>query len=202
MNAAIRTPLVLPVAGAVTVGLFLLMRSLVDIGPVSFDEAIDRPSIEIDVGVPDTEVDRTRRPNLPEPVDPPPAPETTPVDRAVPDSGQLVGVTPAPPIDRTELTPTGGTFAADGNPIPVVRINPVYPDNLAIRGVEGQCTMLFDIMPDGRTANVRAINCTNTGFANASVRAVERWRYSPQVRNGQPEIYHGATTQLIFRLET
>ena len=106
-----------------------------------------------------------------------------------------------PVIDSPTLSSTEVIFSRDGNPTPVVRINPSYPTLMAERGIEGQCDMIFDILPNGTTTNVRVLSCTNRAFERTSVRAVERWRYNPQVRNGQPITFQGARTQLLYALE-
>ncbi|MBR9824838.1 MAG: TonB family protein [Alphaproteobacteria bacterium] len=201
MHTAVRTPIVLPLAAAVTAGLFVMMRSLIDIGPVVFEDIVERPPVEINVVEPDTEPRHTLEMEIPEPLAMPDLPDVSPVEPAVPD-GQGPGlIAQLPEPSRDGISIDARPVATDGNPIPVVRINPSYPPRLAERGVEGQCDMLFDIMPDGTTANVRALTCTNTGFERASIQAVQNWRYSPFMRNGEPEVYRGATTQLIYRME-
>jgi len=202
VTAYMRTPLVLPFAAIITVALFLLMRSLIDIGPVPVIEAEETPPIEMNVEVDDREPDRTPPLDAVEPVEPPPPVRTSEVEPAVPDAGNPVENFTAPPVDRPDLGDLSGPFRVDGDPTPTVRVNPVYPDIMAQRGIEGQCTMMFDIMPNGRTSNVRALNCTHRGFERASIRAIENWRYDPQIRNGEPVIYRGASTQLIYELES
>ncbi len=201
MNIALRTPLVLPLAAGVTVGLFLMMRALIDIGPVTFEEAAPDLQIEMNLEVPDAEARGGREMPEPEPIDPPPAVRPSPVDPAVPDQTASMENYDVPAIEPPRVTNTTGPIRLDGNPTPVVRINPVYPDNLAMRGVEGQCDMIFDILPNGTTTNVRVLSCSNRGFERASIRAIERWRYNPQVRNGAPTTYQGARTQLLYALE-
>ena len=201
MNIALRTPLVLPLAAGVTVGLFLMMRALIDIGPVTFEEAAPDLQIEMNLEVPDAEARGSREMPEPEPIDPPPAVRPSPVDPAVPDQTASMENYDVPAIEPPRVTNTTGPIRLDGNPTPVVRINPVYPDILAMRGVEGQCDMIFDILPNGTTTNVRVLSCSNRGFERASIRAIERWRYNPQVRNGAPTTYQGARTQLLYALE-
>ena len=201
MNIALRTPLVLPLAAGMTVGLFLMMRALIDIGPVTFEEAAPDLQIEMNLEVPDAEARGGREMPEPEPIDPPPAVRPSPVDPAVPDQTASMENYDVPAIEPPRVTNTTGPIRLDGNPTPVVRINPVYPDNLAMRGIEGQCDMIFDILPNGTTSNVRVLSCSNRGFERASIRAIERWRYNPQVRNGAPTTYQGARTQLLYALE-
>ena len=202
MNTALRTPLVLPLAAGVTVGLFLMMRALIDIGPVVFEEAPPPLQVEMNFEVPDEEPRGGRTmPDLGD-IDPPPPVRPSEVERAVPEAGDEMARYDVPVLDTPDLRSNDVNFNRDGDPTPVVRINPSYPGRLADRGIEGQCDMMFDILPDGTTANVRALNCTNSGFERTSIRAIQRWRYNPQVRNGEPSTYRGARTQLIYALDT
>lgn len=201
MNTALRTPLVLPLAAGATVGLFLLMRALIDIGPVVFEEAPPELRVEMNLEVEPYNHTRHREFIEPEAIDPPPAVRPTPVDPAVPDETASMVNYDVPTIDPPVVRNTSGPIRVDGDPTPVVRINPAYPTNLAQRGIEGQCDMIFDILPNGTTANVRALSCSNRGFERASVSAIQRWRYNPQVRNGQPITYQGARTQLLYSLD-
>lgn len=201
MTSMLRTPLVLPVAGAVTVGLFLMMRGLIDIGPVEPEEAPDPLEVVLSFEVAPVEPKpRIEIDEIPE-VEAPPPIERIPVETGAPDGEFLNTRYELPPVDPsvTDIA-SNGTFSADGNPVPLVRIEPVYPARPAERGLEGQCMMIFDITPQGTTANVRALSCSNTGFEQSSINAVRRWRYSPQVENGQPTTFRGATTQLVYRL--
>ena len=71
---SVRTPLVLPVAGAVTVGLFLLMRQLIDIGPYVPEPVEEMPPLQIRFEVDPVEIeDRVEMTEFTE-LDPPPRP--------------------------------------------------------------------------------------------------------------------------------
>lgn len=201
MNTALRTPLVLPLAAGVTVGLFLLMRALIDIGPVVFEEAPPDLEVVMNFEVADADIRTTTVMPEPEPVEPPPAVRTTPVDRAVPTETDTMANYEVPAIEAPTLSTSEVNIRRDGDPTPVVRINPAYPSNLAQRGIEGQCDLIFDILPNGTTANVRVLSCSNRGFERASVSAIQRWRYNPQVRDGAPITYRGARTQLLYSLD-
>ncbi|WP_417477436.1 energy transducer TonB [Maricaulis sp.] len=198
---SLRMPLIMPIAAIITVALFLLMRQLIDIGPVHPVVETDTPDLVIKFEPVDTPPDRDRDLIIVDPVAPPPAPpvlETTsgPVDSVV-SMGEYV----MPTIARAEISGPGSMVVTERDPVPVVRVQPVYPARAAERRLEGQCTVLFDITPQGRTANVRSLDCTSSLFERASVNAVANWRYNPQVEAGQPVMYRGATTQLVFRLD-
>ncbi|WP_417468850.1 energy transducer TonB [Maricaulis sp.] len=198
---SLRMPLILPLAAIVTVGLFLMMRQLIDTGPARPVAEVEPPAVVIRFEPIDAEIDRSPDIIHVEPVAPPPArpatdAPTSPVD-ALPGSGGHV----VAPVGRSEISGPGSIVITQREPVPVVRVQPMYPPRAAERRLEGQCSVLFDITPQGTTTNVRALDCTSSLFERASVNAVANWRYSPQIEAGQPTMYRGATTQLVFRLD-
>lgn len=196
----LRTPMVLPIAGAITVGLFLLMRDLIAVPMVERVQEVDTPRFVINE-VPDDETPDVRVTLVDIPaVEPPP-----PVTRLVIETTLPTGVTDGishvlPPVDPVEVRNTDGLVPIDRSPVPVVRIEPVYPASEASRGNSGSCTVMFDITPQGTTTNIRPVTCDSRGFEQATLNAVSRWRYNPQVENGQPILFRGATTRLDYRL--
>lgn len=197
---SLRMPIVLPLATIVTVGLFLMMRQLIDIGPVPTRVVEDRPAIEINFDVDPVEPNHNTEPEYVETLPPPPAEPiehfTSAVD-AVPSTDSYV----MPRIEPANIGGPTGIVIAERDPSPIVRVQPVYPMRASERMLEGQCTMMFDITPQGTTTNVRALNCSSSLFESASLNAIAHWRYNPQVEDGQPTMFRGATTQLVYRLD-
>lgn len=196
-----RTPMVLPVAGAITVGLFLLMRDLIAVPGVERVEVAELPPVEINFDVVDIEPDRTRRPDLVEVVAPPPMPTIETPRSAAPDNPGLGGNFVLPPVATTDVSLRRGLVSPDRSPVPIVRIEPVYPAREASRGNSGSCTVIFDITPLGQTTNIRPMTCDSHAFEQATMNAVSRWRYNPQIENGEPILFRGATTRLDYRLD-
>jgi protein TonB len=201
MTAFIRTPLVLPLAAAATIGLFIGMRALIDIGDVRPAEAEELPDIVlIEMPIDEPAV----RPDWLETIEeitPPPPPQQVDQDVVAVTSLDTGTSFSPPPIDPPEVEHgRGGLQTPERSPTPIVRIEPVFPARMAERGLDGQCTLVFDITPSGTTANVRVLSCSNTGFERASTTAVQRWRYDPQIQNGEAVMFRGATTQLVYRL--
>jgi len=196
----LRLPLILPLAAIMTVGLFLMMRQLIDIGPVRPVAEVEPPAVVIRFDPVEAEIDRSPDMIEIEPIAPLPAPPTletsvSPVD-AVPGTGGHV----VAPVGHSEISGSGSVIISQREPVPVVRVQPIYPPRAAERGLEGQCSVLFDITPQGTTTNVRALDCSSSLFERASISAVADWRYNPQIEAGQPTMFRGATTQLVFRL--
>ncbi|WP_420431513.1 energy transducer TonB [Hyphobacterium sp.] len=81
------------------------------------------------------------------------------------------------------------------------RVLPDYPIRALERGLEGYCQLEFDVGPDGTPINVGVNDCSHTIFERNSVRAVERWRYSPQIRDGLAVTQTGLRTRIDFNLD-
>ena len=202
MSTATRLPLVLPVAGAITIGLFVMMNGLIYVEEVRLEQPVNVPDFHMaDIPI-EPDPDIRLAPEPPEPIDPPPPPpdfstDSMPVDPV----GDTIRYQ-APPIGGPDIVTNDGLLRTTSNPQPVVRIEPTYPSRAQMRGTEGQCTLVFDITTGGRTANIRASACTSSVFEQSSIRAVANWRYNPQIRDGQPTLYQGATTVLVFRMSS
>jgi TonB family protein len=72
--------------------------------------------------------------------------------------------------------------AAETKPLmPIVRIEPRYPEQAANNGIEGYVDLSFVITNDGKTQDITVIDSKPAGvFDEVVVAAVERWRYQPQ----------------------
>ena len=58
----------------------------------------------------------------------------------------------------------------------------------------------FDVAPDGRTTNVRALESTDRCFERHAVEAVEAWSYKPAMRDGAPSLRRGVRTMIKFEV--
>ena len=79
-----------------------------------------------------------------------------------------------------------GTTSADQQLMPLVRINPEYPEGAKMRGTEGYVILEFTITTSGSVRDPRVLKAEPSSvFNRAAIQAVRRWKYSPQVENGQ-----------------
>jgi protein TonB len=84
----------------------------------------------------------------------------------------------------------GGSFS-DGDIIPLVAIQPVYPRRAAERGLEGYCVVSFTITTAGTTRDIAEEECTSSIFSSASIRAAEKLKYKPRIIDGRAvEVAH------------
>lgn len=114
------------------------------------------------------------------------------------------------PTDITLVTPpttvpvgpdTSG-FGSDTEATPVLRVNPIYPDRLAAREIEGWVRVRFNISVTGTVLDAIVVDGEPMGaFDDAALDAIKRWRYNPKVENGAAVERRGVETMLRFTLE-
>lgn len=179
----------LPIAAAVTVGLFVMMSNVLQDGD-ELPPTIDYQDITINAKVPPPNgpkdpptIDISTLPDAPEPII---TTRNEPTDRPRP----IKSEPPAPPKGPTGFTP-GGT----GNYIPIHRVEPNYPNNCLSRGLEGSVIVEFDLTPEGGVMNPRIFSSSNRCFNRAVINAVTRWRYS-----APGSIIRNIRTTLTFNL--
>ncbi len=196
----LRTTAALGVAAVVTVGLFMLMRSLiwVDVPPPPVVQEV--PPIEIAMVPPDEPAQRVQLFEELDPVDPPPL-----NPRIEADPSENPGTSPIGPVTPTiRVEPDADSMRAVVMPPPplTLRVPPAYPRREQAQGREGSCIIQYDILANGRTANARALDCDSVGFERASLAAVDQWRHA--VASGVPGdqiVRQGVQTRLDFRME-
>ena len=80
---------------------------------------------------------------------------------------------------------------------PIFRQPPVMP---ARAERSGHCDVIFDVNADGATYNVQVLTCSQNLFARASVKAAHKWKYRPQIIDGQAQDRRGVRTTITFSL--
>ncbi|MEE2527021.1 energy transducer TonB [Hyphobacterium sp. HN65] len=203
MGSIVRLFIGIPVAIIITFGLFMLMRTLISVDEVEFEEAgedltfdITQEVEELNARTRDTSIDDVQQ------VDPPPPPPQVERQAAdLPSESLSTIVGNIPEFDTPELNSGNVSFnVSDRDAQPLVRIPPQYPVRAAERGTEGYCDMTFNVSPDGTPVDIQATYCTSSLFERSSVRAVERWRYSQRIVDGVPQMRRGVVTRIEYEL--
>jgi protein TonB len=74
----------------------------------------------------------------------------------------------------------------EGDLLPLVRIEPVYPQLALSRGIEGRVKARILIKTDGSVESVEILEADPPRlFDRAVIRAVQRWKFAPRVVDGQ-----------------
>ena len=91
---------------------------------------------------------------------------------------------------------------SDRDVIPLVRIEPDYPQRAAQRGLEGYVVVRFTITPAGTIKDPSVVESEPKGvFDAAALKAVMRWKYNPKIEEGTAVERRGVQVRLTFQLE-
>jgi protein TonB len=80
----------------------------------------------------------------------------------------------------------GGGGGLDRDMVPLVRIEPNYPTQAQQRGLEGWVHVRFTVTGAGTVKNVRVLKSSDQVFETSTIRAVEQWKFQPQMDAGKP----------------
>lgn len=100
--------------------------------------------------------------------------------------GQAPPKTPAPGARRSppQRIRVGGNVRATKL---VHQVNPVYPEELQQKGIQGVVLMEVIISKDGSVGAIRVLNkLIDPGLVESATEAVKQWYYEPTLLNGQP----------------
>ncbi len=187
-------------AAVITVALVLLMHELINKQWEAPDEH-DRIKFS-DVRMPDRDIETQYDQEKPEnPDDPEDVPDIPEPDFDAPDvSAEAVNIA-APTVDST-IDVSFGNFKSDGEYLPIVRVEPIYPTRAASRGVEGYVIMEFTVTSNGSVTDPVVVEAEPSSiFNSAAERAVLKWKYKPRVVDGVPVDVPGVRTMLTFKLD-
>lgn len=198
MKNVIRWILGFPVAALVTIGLFILMMTLIaeefkpqeKLATASFDI---NPTVEdIKVIKRDTKVKQVKKVVTP----PPPTIERQQAAKPQERIASLEGAIPdfeAPKIDRKNFK----IAVSDRDAQPLVRIPPIMPPRAE---KSGHCRVKFDVSPEGAPFNVTTTFCTQRLFERATIKSVQRWKYNPKIVDGRAVARNGVENKVTYRL--
>lgn len=96
----------------------------------------------------------------------------------------------------------GGAGSTDSDIVPIVKVNPQYPREAAMKGLEGYVQLNVDIQKDGSVSNVRIVNSSpRRVFDRAAVSAASKYKYRPQIRDGKPVLVQNFGIQIDFKID-
>jgi protein TonB len=193
----------------VALALFLLMHTLIS-GDANRNRDRD-DSVRLDfIQVDQDEIENIRKrtpPPKPEPPKKPPPPPKLTVDSAdrpqqpmpdmqMPKIDLGIGAGSGPYLGNW----SAGDGSAEGDVIPIVRIEPQFPREALIKGIEGWVVVEFTIEPDGTVSDPRVVDSNPRRiFDRNAIRAIYKWKFKPRIVDGQP-VARRATQRLDFTL--
>ncbi len=177
-----------------TISIFFIMQWLIDVGDVELDST----SIKIaDVTMPERELELLMDMERPQEEEPPP--ETMPPE---------FDMTPPAEVDSSAARPNlgfkgkkAGVFA-DGSYVPIFQVPPVYPRRALERGIEGCVMLKFTVTKVGSTRDPSVEWAVPPGiFDRAAMRSALKYKYKPQIRDGEAIEVPNVRTVVIFKIE-
>ena len=177
-----------------TVAIFYIMQWLIDVGDVQLDDK----SIKIaDVTMPERELELMMDMERPQEEEPPP--ETMPPE---------FDMTPPADLDTSAARPhlgfkgkKAGVFA-DGSYVPIFQVPPVYPRRALERGIEGCVMLKFTVTKVGSTKEPEVEWSVPPGiFDRAAMRSALKYKYKPQIRDGEAIEVPNVRTIIVFKIE-
>ncbi|MDU8501337.1 TonB family protein [Pseudomonas syringae] len=87
--------------------------------------------------------------------------------------------------------------------VPLVKTAPDYPAAALENELEGDCTVEYDLLPNGTITAARLVKglCDASHFGTASLKAAAGFRYSPQEADGHPVKVIGVRNTFHYRLQ-
>lgn len=192
----------LGLAAVVTFGVFVMMHKLIDANMLAPTKPEEVPVIDLVFEPEDAKVnERQKIEPLPEPVTQPPRSVPDVPDDSNTDTTLFTVDIGAPELDVDPATMTGN-FQGDQETRPVVRMQPKYPTAAARDGVEGWVILSFSIDKVGNVIDIEVVDAEPKRiFDREARRALAKWKYKPQLVDGQPVVRTGLEVQLDFSLQ-
>jgi protein TonB len=89
----------------------------------------------------------------------------------------------------------------DRDALPLVRVEPEYPPQARQRKLEGWVQVRFTISTAGSVKDAAVVKSSHGMFERNAVKAVNQWKYQPQLRGGKPIEAPGQQVVVRFRME-
>ena len=186
-------------AFVITVGLFVVMFSLIKMSETPLDE--EKATKIADFTMPDVDIEvnveaKVEKPEDPE--EPPPELDTPQVENINVDTSLNVNFAPKVEVKIG----AGGMSATDGEYLPIVKVAPIYPNRANSRGIEGYCIVEYTVTTTGATKDAVAVDCQPSGyFERASIKAAGKFKYKPRVSDGTPIEVAGVRNKFTYELQ-
>lgn len=186
--------------GVVTFGLLMLMRAVIANPEAALEEGVQGHIVELVQVLEDQDVLVEDR--LP---DPPPPPDEPPPDLPPPsvDNSVSVGIDigAVQVQSSVDLSDAGG-FSRDGEYLPIIKVQPIYPRRALARGLEGFVLLEFVVTETGSVRDPVVIEAQPPGiFDRAAINAALKFKYKPKMVDGKPVAVAGVRNNIKFELK-
>ncbi|CAH8210319.1 MULTISPECIES: energy transducer TonB [Vibrio] len=203
----LRLFIALPFAGIISLALFSFMSWMIDNGHQRVTESAQALSFTMIMVEQEQDLQRRQR-SLPEPLQLPEPPPQSPVTQAQTVAVETLAANALPALGLDTVmngvaisAPTFGDFGTNQQAMPLYRVEPVYPAKALKRSVEGFVTLSFTIDEMGKATNIKVVEAKPVRmFEREAIQAVKKWKYQPQIVDGQAISQNGQTVTVEFKI--
>ncbi|MDE1311024.1 energy transducer TonB [Vibrio aestuarianus subsp. cardii] len=203
----LRLFIALPFAGIISLALFSFMSWMIDNGHQRVTESAQALSFTMIMVEQEQDLQRRQR-SLPEPLQLPEPPPQSPVTQAQTVAVETLAANALPALGLDTVmngvaisAPTFGDFGTNQQAMPLYRVEPVYPAKALKRSVEGFVTLSFTIDEMGKATNIKVVEAKPVRmFEQEAIQAVKKWKYQPQIVDGQAISQNGQTVTVEFKI--
>ena len=146
---------------------------------------------------------KDRKPQKPpKPQEPPPPMEAPPMDAPDPNAN-AVTTDFAADIEADVGIQNGLSLeSGDGEYLPIVKVQPIYPRRAQQRGIEGYVIVEFTVSKLGTVVNPVVVEAEPANiFDQAAINAAMKFKYKPRVVNGEPMEVAGVQNRITFKID-
>ncbi len=91
--------------------------------------------------------------------------------------------------------------SGDGEYLPIVKVQAIYPRRAQARGIEGYVIVEFTVSETGAVVNPIVVEAQPEGiFEQAALDAAKKFKYKPRVMDGEPVAVAGVQNKITFQL--
>ncbi|RMP24139.1 TonB protein [Pseudomonas amygdali pv. lachrymans] len=84
---------------------------------------------------------------------------------------------------------------------PLSKEAPDYPERALDKGIEGDCTVVYDVSPQGTVVNPQVQGACHPLFIRPSLAAAQTFRYQPRVVEGRAVSVSGVKNTFHYRIK-
>ena len=184
----------------ITLSLLFLMQLLIAMNATEPEEVEDTKIA--DIVMPDTEIEtqyEAVKPDKPEEPEEQP-PEVPELEFETPDATPSLAM--AAPSMGTDLNVKGVGFGGgDGEYLPIVKVQPVYPRRALQRGIEGYVIVEFTVTANGSVRDPFVVEAQPQNiFDRAAMKAALKFKYKPRVIDGVAVEVPGVRNKITFAI--
>jgi protein TonB len=91
--------------------------------------------------------------------------------------------------------------SGDGEYLPIVKVQAIYPRRAQARGIEGYVIVEFTVSKTGAVVDPTVVEAKPEGiFEQAAMDAARKFKYKPRVMDGEPVPVAGVQNKITFQL--